>query len=63
MIYERGVSLAANAYSAAAYPLRILDRIDINGRDVLNGVMGIADKVRNKEYGALAKGQAMRLVN
>lgn len=56
MIYERGVSLAANAYSAAAYPLRILDRIDINGRDVLNSVMGIADKVRNKEYGALAKG-------
>jgi hypothetical protein len=28
---------------------------------LLNGVMGIAGKIRNKEYGALARGQAMWL--
>ena len=48
--------IAANAYSAAAHPLQTLDRININGQDALNGVMGIVDKVRNKEYGALARG-------
>ena len=48
--------IAANAYSAAAHPLQTLDRININGQDALNGVMGIADKIRNKEYGALARG-------
>jgi hypothetical protein len=48
--------IAANAYSAAVHPLQTLDRININGWDVLNGVMDIADKVRNKEYGALVRG-------
>ena len=48
--------LAARAYNVAAHPLQTLDRINVNGADVLNGVMGIADKIRNKEYGALARG-------
>lgn len=48
--------LAARVYNVAAHPVQTLNKINVNGVDVLNGVLGIADKINNKEYDSLARG-------
>ena len=55
--------LAAKAYNVAAHPLQTLDRINVNGMDVINGALGVVDKIRNKEYGSVARGAGYAVGN
>lgn len=47
--------LAAKVYSVAAHPGRTLASINISGRDVARGLQGVAGKIKNKEYGSVAR--------
>ncbi|WP_289782667.1 hypothetical protein, partial [Thomasclavelia cocleata] len=51
------------AYNVAAHPLQTLDRINVNGMDVINGALGVVDKIRNKEYGSVARGAGYAVGN
>ena len=47
--------LGAKAYSVAAYPKQILAAANLSGRDAARGLQGVAGKIKNKEYGSLAR--------
>ena len=47
--------LGAKAYSAAAHPKQILAVANMSGRDAARGLQGVAGKIKNKEYGSLAR--------
>ena len=47
--------LGAKAYSVAAHPKQILAAANMSGRDAARGLQGVAGKIKNKEYGSLAR--------